>query len=203
LEKKAWRSTFQDGLWDIYLGLILLGLGVGWIGDLVGLFYPFGPVVLIFGIDIMAVFVITLGKRYITKPRLGQVKFGKERKKRKKWLLLVLLLNVIFSVIIFILTITGNLSQFFVPGLFTPLAIGLMGLTVPLSLVTYYLQVPRFYLYSLLGGFGFFFSELLYPLVGQPWDIVISYGSIGSMILIIGLIIFIRFLCNYQSEKER
>ena len=181
----------------------MFGLGIGWIGDLIGLFYPFGPIILMFGIDIIAVLIITLGKRYITKPRMGLVKFGKERKKRKKWLMVVLLLNVIFSIIVFILTITGNLNQFFVPSLFTPLAIGLMGLTVPLSLVSFYLQVPRFYLYALLGGFGFFFSELLYPFVGEPWDIVISYGGIGGMILIIGLGIFIRFLYNYPSEKER
>lgn len=178
-------------------------MGVGWIGDLIDLLYPFGPVILIFGIDIIAILIITLGKRYIIKPRIGQVKFGKERKKRKKWLMLVLLLNVIFSIIIFILSITGNLDQIFVPGLFTPLAIGLMGLTVPLSLVSYYLQVPRFYIYSLLGGFGFFFSELLYPFLGEPWDIVVSYGSIGCMILIIGLVIFIKFLYKYPLEKER
>ena len=181
----------------------MFGLGIGWIGDLIGLHYPFGPVIIIFGIDILAILIITLGKKYITKPRLGQVKFGKERKKRKKWLIVVLLLNVIFSVIIFILTITGNLDQFFVPGLFTPLAIGLMGLTVPLSLVSFYLQVPRFYLYALLGGFGFFFTELLYPLVGEPWDIVISYGGIGVIILIIGICSFIIFLYNYPSEKAR
>ncbi len=35
LEKNAWRSFHQDGLWDIYLGLILwalaifLGSGIG------------------------------------------------------------------------------------------------------------------------------------------------------------------------------
>ncbi|TFG04012.1 MAG: hypothetical protein EU542_00440 [Promethearchaeota archaeon] len=181
----------------------MFGLGIGWIGDLIDLLYPFGPVILIFGIDSIAVLIITLGKKYITKPRMGLVKFATERKKRKKWLMVVLFLNVIFSIIVFILTITGNLSQFFVPSLFTPLAIGLMGLTVPLSLVSFYLQVPRFYIYSLLGGFGFFFTELLYPLVGEPWDIVISYGGIGGMILIIGIGIFIRFLYNYPSEKER
>jgi len=142
-----------------------------------------------------------LGKKYITKQRMGQVKFGKERKKRKKWLMVVLVLNVVFAVIVFILTISGNLDQFFMPGLFTPLAIGLMGITVPLSGVSFYLQVPRFYIYALLGGFGFFFTELLYPLVGEPWDIVISYGSIGGIILIIGIGIFIRFLQKYPLEK--
>ena len=165
--------------------------------------YPFGTVFLIFTIDIIAVLIITLGKRYITKPRLGQVEFGESRKKRKKWLMVFLVLNVIFSVIVFILTITGNLSQFFVPGLFTPLALGLVGITVPFSVVAFYLQLPRLYVYALLGGCGFFFTELLYPLVGEPWDIVISYGGIGGFILVIGIVIFIRFLQKYPLEKDR
>jgi hypothetical protein len=29
LERKAFRSTFQDGLWDIFLGLLLLNMGGG------------------------------------------------------------------------------------------------------------------------------------------------------------------------------
>jgi hypothetical protein len=181
----------------------LLGLGIGWIGDLIGLSYPFGPMILMLGIDIIAVLFILLGKKYITKPRLGQVKFSKERKKRKKWLIVVLCVNVVFSVMIFILSITRNLDQIFVPGLFTPLAIGLMGLTVPLSIVSFYLQVPRFYIYAVLGGFGFFFTELLYPLVGEPWDIVISYGSIAGFILTVGLIIFIRFFVKHPVEELR
>ena len=202
LEKRAWRATFQDGLWDIYLGLIFLGLGVGWIGDYIGLFYPFGTIILMFSIDIIAILVITLGKKYISTPRLGQVKFGEKRKKRKKWLMIFLLLNVVFSLIIFILTITSNLDQLFMPSLFTPLALGLMIITVPLSILTFFLQVPRLFVYALIGGFGFFLSELLYPLVGEPWDIIISYGSIGGSILLIGLFIFIRFLQKYPLETE-
>ncbi|MFW9872823.1 MAG: hypothetical protein ACFFG0_06950 [Candidatus Thorarchaeota archaeon] len=29
LEKKAYKSTFQDGIWDIFMGMILLNLGLG------------------------------------------------------------------------------------------------------------------------------------------------------------------------------
>jgi len=29
LERKAWRSVFQDGLWDIFLGLLLLAMAIG------------------------------------------------------------------------------------------------------------------------------------------------------------------------------
>jgi hypothetical protein len=29
LERKAFRSTFQDGLWDMYLGFLLLMMGMG------------------------------------------------------------------------------------------------------------------------------------------------------------------------------
>lgn len=78
-----------------------------------------------------------------------------------------------------------------------------MGITIPFSVVAFYLQLPRLYLYALIGGFGFFFTELLYPLVGEPWDIIISYGSIGGFILIIGIVIFIKFLKKYPLEKDR
>jgi len=36
LEKKAWRSTFQDGLWDIYFGLLIFGMGIYTVGQLFG-----------------------------------------------------------------------------------------------------------------------------------------------------------------------
>jgi hypothetical protein len=181
----------------------LFGLGIGWLGDYIGIMYPFGTVFIIFTIDIIAVLVISIGKKYVSKPRLGQVKFGESRKKRKKWLMGFLALNVIFSIIVFILTITGNLDQFFVPGLFTPLALGLIGITVPFSVVAFYLQLPRLYVYALLGGSGFFFTELLYPIVGEPWDIIISYGGIGGFILVIGIVMFVRFILKYPLEKER
>ena len=28
LERRAWRSVFQDGLWDIYLGLLLMAMAI-------------------------------------------------------------------------------------------------------------------------------------------------------------------------------
>lgn len=37
LEKKAWKSTFQDGLWDIYFGLLFMGMGLYRIPQLFGL----------------------------------------------------------------------------------------------------------------------------------------------------------------------
>ena len=37
LEKKAWKSTFQDGLWDIYIGLLFMGMGLYTIPQLFGL----------------------------------------------------------------------------------------------------------------------------------------------------------------------
>ena len=83
LERKAWRSFFDDGLWDIYLGLLLALLGVSAFLDRLEL-----TEAVVMGIYIGLLIVVMLGmwaaKRFITVPRLGRVKFGAERQKRRK-----------------------------------------------------------------------------------------------------------------------
>ncbi len=90
LEKSAWKSFHKDGLWDIYLGLILwalaifLGSGMEVIEN--DAWRLFAYTLLIGG----AFLVFWAGKRYITIPRLGLVKFGPARKRRKLHLALIL-----------------------------------------------------------------------------------------------------------------
>ena len=90
LERNAWRSYHQDGLWDIYLGLLLwdlallLNSSIEWIeSDLVRYL---AYLVLIGG----AFLIFWAGKRFITAPRLGRVKFGPARKRRQLHLALIL-----------------------------------------------------------------------------------------------------------------
>lgn len=188
LEKKAWRSTFQDGLWDIYFGLILSGLGFSWQGSFFGLLGAMG--------------ILFLGKKYITQPRMGFVKFGLGRKKKKKKLAMFLGLNTMLAIITLILTMLGFLQQLIIPGYILMLANGLIFITLPFSTIAYFLQLNRLYLYALLGGFGFFFSEILFPITGSPINDFITFGGIGLIIIFTGLTIFIRFLRNYPLKKD-
>jgi len=200
MEKKAWKSTFQDGLWDIYFGLIISGIGFSWLGELFGLPETVNVMVTLFSWDIGAMLVLFLGKKFITIPRMGFVKFGQIRKKRNKFLALFLGLMVVFTVITFIFTLVG-MFQLQIPGYLVMLLIGLLFITLPFSLIAYYLQLERVYLYAILGGLGLFISELLQPIIGAPYHDIITFGGIGLVITITGLIIFIKFL-KRNSLKE-
>ena len=201
LEKKAWRATFQDGLWDIYFGLIIMGMGLAPLGRFLGLPETIGVLMLVFSWDIVAGLIFILGKIYITRPRIGFVKFGQIRKRRNKLLAVFLGINVGLTFITLIFTFLG-IFQLSLPGYMVMLVIGLLFITTPFSFIAYFIQLKRVYLYALLGGFGLFFSELLTPILDSPFNDILVFVPFGGMILVFGIIIIIRFLSKYQLDKE-
>jgi len=178
MEKKAWISTFQDGLWDIYFGLLIMGMGFSWLGGFFGLPETLNVLVTVMGWDIGVLLVFFLGKKYITRPRMGLVKFGQIRKKRNKLLGLFIGLMVVFTLITFIFTLLG-MFQLQLPGFMVMLLIGLLFITLPFSIIAYFLQLKRLYLYAILGGFGLFISELLVPIIGAPYHDIITFGAVS------------------------
>jgi hypothetical protein len=201
MEKKAWISTFQDGLWDIYFGLLIMGIGFSWLGGFLGLPETLGVLVTLISWDIGDMLIFFLGKKYITRPRIGFVKFGQIRKKRNRLLAFFLALIVAFTLVTLIFTILG-MFQLRLPGFMVMLLIGLLFITLPFSLIAYFLQLKRLYVYAILGGFGLFISEIISTIIGAPYDDIITFGGIGFVITITGIIIFIKFLKRYSIEIE-
>jgi hypothetical protein len=201
LEKKAWISTFQDGLWDIYFGLIIMGLGLTPLGIFLGLPETIGVLMFVFSWDIIAALIFILAKRYISRPRMGFVKFGQIRKKRNKLLSVFLGINVGLTIIMFLFTLIG-FFQVNLPGFLVMLIIGLLFITTPFSIIAYFIQLKRVFLYALLGGFGLFFSELLSPLLDAPFNDIIVFIPFSGMILIFGIIMLLHFLIKYPLVKK-
>ena len=80
-ERNIFRSFHQDGLWDIYIGCVAASMAV--------LANPgsgeqfTAPRLIIYLVGMLASSVLLMaGKKFITLPRLGQVKFGPQRKRR-------------------------------------------------------------------------------------------------------------------------
>ena len=71
LEKKAWTSTFEDGITDIGIGLLLL------MSTICQIFNESSPY--LYPLFIVPALFIIVAKKYITAPGLGFVKFSKER----------------------------------------------------------------------------------------------------------------------------
>ena len=195
LERKAFRSFYQDGIWDIFFGLMLLAM------------YTFtffndnfeNTALRILGmlfLEIFAVFFLIYGKKLITVPRLGNVTFSKQRKKR---LLYIIGVNL-FSLLI----LTGlAIAQNAFPETFDTSRselISSVGMGVWIAFITsvmaYFLDFNRLYLYALIYGSAFALVLL--------FDIPILFLAASLLILIPGIVIFTRFLQNVKPiEFER
>ena len=199
-ERKAFRSTFQDGLWDIYLGFLVLLMGVG--PELGGrmedgtLTIP-AILVIILVLACIPMLGFWAAKRYITTPRIGLVEFGPERQaKRKK-------VTAIFSVSVFVGVVLLLLALFFMNnppswvewGWVLPAGIWGLNAVVVSSLAGYYLDFPRAYLYGWFLALPFPASILLLENFNLPF--ITSYAVFAGVMILIGAVLLVRFLRRY------
>ena len=96
LERKAFRSFYQDGFWDLFFGLMMLAMYTFTLFDNMENKSLRIPALLF--LEGGAVFVLIYGKKQITAPRLGSVTFGKKRKKRLAYVFLANLLSLIILI---------------------------------------------------------------------------------------------------------
>lgn len=201
LERKAYRTTFQDGFLDITLGLFLAGSAVA------GFFQDNKPIRLIITalIVLVPLTIFFLGKKKITLPRIGIVKFGPERKARNKKVAVIILLAVIFSSALALMAMTNTMPFFLVEllkGYGSATAFGLLALTIFLF-GGYYNDIPRLYLYGFLFGGSLFLSECYYNQVGIRIHNSIWFGISGLVMLIIGVSILTKFIRDYPAPERK
>jgi len=198
LERKAWRSTFNDGLFDIYIGIMFFGISVGYLlGELFTIIYNYLFLFLILGI---AILILTIGKRKITIPRMGFVKFGKTRKMRKKRILLVLLINVIILLIIYFITEPSSGFLKLVPP-FNSLILGLF-MIIPLCAIAYFLQFRRLYFYGIFMGLTPFLTDVFEFFMSNIAAIILVFTIIDGFIIFIGFVFLIKFVKRYPLLKD-
>ena len=202
LERKAWRSFFDDGLWDIYLGLLLALMGVSAFMNNLELTEAMHMGIYI-GLLIVVMLAFWAAKRFITVPRIGRVKFGSERKKRRIKTSLVLFASVVFGFILFLLldgVARGNINRALPWDVIVPAAWALNMLLV-FGLMGYFLEFERLY-----------FIGLVYAIV-LPLDAILRkttelrivpymFVFAGFLIIVIGTVYLTRFLHNYPVIQE-
>jgi hypothetical protein len=201
IERKAWKSVFQDGLWDIYLGLLLLAMAVWALLSDVGFSESWGMTVLI-GLEVLAMLVLWVGKKLITVPRIGRVKFGPKRKAKLNWVRVVLLLSVLVGAGVFVagLAVRSDRPEWLNASFFLPAA-WVVNAVVVFSLGAYFLDFSRLYLIGVLYAL----AVPLDILFRQLTDIDLSFLAFGvpaMVILIVGLVMLARFLRDYPLLPE-
>lgn len=213
LERKAFRSTFQDGLWDIFLGLLLLNMGIGtMLGGMLGetemsLMSLLGSMVPLIAFAAVVLLAFWAGKKFITTPRIGLVKFGPQRKAKMKNLRAVLFVSVLLGVIMLILgwaAFTGNGLPWWVTEIPLPLYVWPLQTIIVFGLGAYFLDVTRFYAYGVLYGLPFPLGILLVEntdLTGLS-SMAITFGVAAGVMMLIGVVLFVRFLRKYPLPAE-
>ncbi len=199
IEKKAWRTTFDDGVIDIYFGILIASFGSIALTEIlpVPLNMLLGPIMIGVG---LAFFI--LSKKYLIKPRIGAVKFGRKRKVKKLRTIGVLSVSMVLLLILFLFNLSISGGSLNLPYNIVVLLEGLLFLTVPLCLVAFFLQFTRLYVYALILGCGFFLADISSLIIPIPFNFLFSYLLLGGTIIIVGITYLIRFVRKYQLPQE-
>jgi 4-amino-4-deoxy-L-arabinose transferase-like glycosyltransferase len=195
VEKQTYQFTFTDGLYDMAYGSLLIFIAIAPI--LREILYPSYIIFLI----LPASLILILGKRFVTVPRIGIVKFNQNRTKSRNKIGLLIAILFPITVVMVVLTFFGffNIK---VGGYIVPVGAGLFALIL-LSLIAYIMDYSHFYLYAVSIGLGIPLAELLEPIFGEPLDYIISFGISGILILVYGIITFVKFIKKYPIPKGR
>jgi hypothetical protein len=203
IERRAFRSTYQDGLWDLYYGLIVICLSIFVYRPATG----YSPVNIVLMLCMLAVAygLFWAGKKYITLPRIGKVRFGEQRKRRKRTMIIVLCGVVLIQVVLLSLQLLAWANPE-VGARFNKLMPDKTGMDLIVAsvaalivgpsmiLVAYFSDFPRGYYIAVMIALAVFLMIYLnrpfYPIV------------IGILIALPGLVLFIRFLKKYSLPRE-
>ena len=197
LEKKAWRSVFQDGLWDIFLGLLLMAFGLSAWLDRLDLRESMRMGIYI-GAEIIAMVVLFAGKRFITVPRMGMVKFGAERQKRRNIVRLLLFISVLVGLAMWFLSSSlmkadGSIlsGRWFFP------LVWMLNMLMVFGLGAYFLEYERLYIIGFLYALAIPLDAVIKSVAKVDLDIYI-FLTCGLIILAMGITFLIRFLRDYK-----
>lgn len=202
LEREAFRRYYEDGVFDIYLGLMLLVFSAASVlwqtleSELVSY-------VAMLGLALAVTLPLLAYRRRLLRERLGTFQPGPQRKlriSRTRW---VLLGSVVLGVLVFgamALAVTGA-SSLDLLALVVPL-LWLVNAVVVFGAMAYYLDVPRFYAYGIVAG-------LLMPLLIWPdalWGVELPawliFGSAGLAVVAYGVVKLRRFLRRYPAPQH-
>jgi hypothetical protein len=203
IERKAFRSTYQDGLWDMYFGALVMAMAAFMYRPEDG--YSLANIILAVVVISVAGVLLWVGKMLITLPRMGQVRFGPARKQKARTLAIILGLVVLVQAGIVGLTGLGwlgpqvgaHVTSFLASHSLERLAVAtLASLFVgpPMILIAYFSDFPRGYYIAVMMSLAVFLMILL----NQP----IYAVTIGGLVFLPGLVLFVRFLKRYPLPQE-
>jgi hypothetical protein len=202
LERDAFRKFYDDGVFDIYLGAMLITMGVAALfADRLSNEFQSGLLTL--GLALVVTVPLLLWRRQLLRSRLGDFKPGPARRRKIATTRLFLLGSVLLGVIAFIVAAIAYRSEADIDlvGLIVPLLWVLNSLIV-FGAMAYLLDVPRFYAHAVIVGFAMpllIWPDMLWDTKVEPW---LAFGLPGFVVASIGLHKLVGFLRAYPVLQE-
>ena len=198
IEKRSYRAYFQTGVYDVAFGVLILSFAIAPVlRDVLGLFY-------ILFVIIPSSLIILLGMKYLIIPRVGIVKYGEKRESAKKKMRIITVLSTTILAALLALTAAGVFPGFIgetLSGVMFMLIIGII-VIILMGFIAYIMYFKNMLYYGLAIGIGIPTAEFLHGVVGAPLDSLITFGTLGSLLLIYGLVNLSHFLKKYPIPNE-
>jgi hypothetical protein len=196
--------NYEDGLWDILLGLTFLALSV----------FPITRRMLGPGINlglflaVLALLVVGLSlvRRSLSVPRIGIVKMRRTPQKTALTISLFVMVLITLGLVVVTLRFPAWLPRLSgsMPGWVSDLQVDI-ALTVVLigvfSAMAYVIGVVRVYIYGWLIGLSNLASSALMLYAGLAFNLPMAIAS--TVIILIGVVLLVRFIHRYPlAETE-
>jgi hypothetical protein len=185
IQRKVYMTFFQDGIWDIFLGLFILGWGLAILTD--ATYLP--------GVTFIGLYFAIWGiKKRITYPRIGYARFSATKRRRITTRFVILGVVVLLAgVMAAVLWGIGTRPQWLV-DYFSLVFNGMLAAIV--CFIAYWARVNRFYAYASL----IFLGAVFHVWLGVRWEF--GFIGAGGIIVLIGVGILISFLRKYPKMVE-
>ncbi len=201
IERKVWTSFFEDGIWDIYLGMLLSAMACGALLTDIGV--PESTQMIAYLLFISAAMVfLWVGKRFITLPRIGGVRFGPKGKSRIGKAVILMTISALVGLLAFIiaaLSAKGSLPRSLPADLLIP-AIWVGNMIIVFSLAAYFLRFNRLFLVGVMYAIAVPLDIVLTALTHKDLTFI-AFGIPSMVILTMGVVVLVRFLKKYSSVK--
>lgn len=187
LERRIWARNFQDGLWDIFLGMILLASGVGTLLGEMGV-YTAERLAVTLGIIVLGAAGLWLSKHLITRPRMGRVNFGQARVVRSQRASRLYVLMALLNSGLLITARLANPTTADLADTWYPIAYALMML-IFLGAGAYLLDFERLYIHAFLFAMPWPLREM------APTGLrFLPFAVFGVVAIGMGVVVLIGFL---------
>jgi hypothetical protein len=187
IEKKAWTSFYKDGVWELALGLAMMIIWIDMITqDRLAWLMPAA----MFTVPL----IIYLIKRFVVIPRIGYVKFGAARRARNLKAVVVLVVSVLIGIAM------AFAAGGMIPNFYSWLGDNwisiffLVKALIIFSLLAWLMDYPPLYYSGTVFAFGLGLGSLFHS--------QLIFLASWLLILIPGILIFIRFLMRYPIPRE-